>query len=86
MNKLGTLDLSQEYHIVFFDETASKSWIKGSNIQPFSMSSADEIPLGKIKKAVQNAEEAMKMTKQERLMRFSFSVRNGKKRSHTESK
>ncbi|GBN31120.1 hypothetical protein AVEN_148318-1, partial [Araneus ventricosus] len=46
----------------------------------------DEIPLGKIKKAVQNAEEAMKMTKQERLMRFSFSVRNGKKRSHTESK
>ncbi|XP_055939023.1 DNA mismatch repair protein Msh6-like isoform X2 [Argiope bruennichi] len=77
---INTLYSEVEYHIVFFDERASRAWIKKSSIKPFSDPAEDEGTCEKVKKAIENAKKAKTMSKQERLTTFSFSVRNGKRR------
>ncbi|KAG8201862.1 hypothetical protein JTE90_027342 [Oedothorax gibbosus] len=72
-----------EYHVVFFNDTAQRGWIKEKNLKqhryppkkdPVTKKKYKLKQMESLARAVKKAEEAAKMKLQERLEKFSFAV------------
>ncbi|GBM25430.1 hypothetical protein AVEN_245835-1 [Araneus ventricosus] len=86
------LETDAKYHVVFLGDPPSRRWINAKRLVPFKMPISNEVGRKRFRGkrlafAVEEAERAFKMTKQNRLLTFSLATRleNGSTESKEES-